>query len=355
MRFVVTLVLILFSSFVGATTSAGIVVFGDSLSDQGNNCWCEDDGRSGKSKGAPLTNWPGVPLERNHGVVWFQYLSKKQYGVDSVPSSQAVPEDLAINAAWASAETGDNYLNDLAGAPFPVGENCNGAGLFAGYSCVPGVLRQVQLFLASDVKSKKERQYLIFAGGNDVIDNILRIEQWAKREKDKLSYYFNLAGGIANLLNEKQADASSGHQQLDFPISNTISAVNLLVKAGVPKSNIAVMNLPDLSRTPIGHELTSGKPFLNKLLKGFCSGYDKVLKVEMVLAGFSEVKVIDIYSWLNEVLDNKDANHFVYGAETSCVAAHKQEACDGYFFFNGKHPTTQIGHRLLGEWVAGQL
>ncbi len=334
----------------------GIVVFGDSLTDQGNNVWVEDEGRKGKTKGAPITNWPAEPEK---GRVWFQYLSN---AVNVSGLSESVAGGVNINSAWASAETGNVYLNDRPGPPFSEVGDCVMPGLRRdGVSCVPGVLKQVELFLASDVKNKEGRFYILFGGGNDVIDNILRVRQWLAHEKEELLHWLHLdhtspAGLLAaQEVSESVSGSSVLHQKFAHPIQSTVQAVELLVSAGVPKSQIAVMSLPDLSRAPIGRHLTAGWPAVLKLLKGFCEGYSDALKLSLDWFGFGSVKTLDIFQWQNDTLNNKAALGFLYGEERDCVHDGAQEACDGYFFFNGKHMTTQVGHRLLGEWVSKEL
>ncbi len=333
----------------------GIVVFGDSSTDQGNNYWLEDAGRRGLSRGAPITNWPDFLHENNRGKTWFQYLTNSLYGLDSVTSSNALSDSLFINAAWVEAGTGDDFLDDRIDPPSAT-NICQMPGVFDGYTCIPGIIKQIALYLDSPVEHKSERLHLIFAGGNDIFDNIKRIKNWVSEEKDRLLLWLsNDVNKIASLLTDKGSKDAKFHQKLEHPIDNTVEAVKRLIAAGVPKKNIVVLNLPDLSRAPVVYKLTKDKSFLRELLKRFCAGYDEVLKAELYLAVGSGVKTLDTYSWLNRVLDERAKNGVSGNAERGCVDDAQQEECSGYFFFNGMHMTTQIGHKLFSQWMVREI
>ena len=264
----------------------GVVVFGDSLSDQGNNFWIEDAGRSGAGRGAPITNRPKGASVKSSGKIWFEHVAQELVGSRPVSSSVARGGERAVNSAWAAAETGLDYLDDKAGVPFPVADACTAPGYVEGrsYSCVPGVMRQIELYLAKHTEPLDQRVFILVGGGNDVIDNIRRLSGWLDDELHQLFRWVREDKSRAGSLLADEA-GSGFHQKFSKPVVNTVKAVELLIRRGVPEDNIYVMNLPDISRSPVGIDIAHGNYFLLKLLKWFCAGYNRFLGLGIGIGG----------------------------------------------------------------------
>ena len=180
--------------------NANIIIFGDSLSDsaslssragdkqdQGNNTWIKTQGKTG----APITSED----ESTHlNPVWGNYLTNNTLS----PSSQMKQLNVSpltnnINYAWASSETGENFLNDLSSKPYPPYDTdiCLSIGpgkIDDNTSCVPSLLTQVQLYL-TDVEGKpsSDTKFIIWSGGNDVFNNITKIAEKNKNNNNTKS------------------------------------------------------------------------------------------------------------------------------------------------------------------------
>lgn len=235
-------------------TYSGLVVFGDSLSDAstdgtislGNNknvITTENyyDSQSEKvqtSLGAPITN------ENSSGkaLLWdndlLQILQSKNIITNTQPLTP-VDENLQstaanLNYAYASAETGDNYLDDLSTNAYPpYMPGCTKPGYDADLKadCVPGVLKQIELYKQYHQKDADfmHRLYIIFAGGNDMFNNITKLIN--KDDKDQSNYVANLA-----------------------------QAVKALNAAGVTKDHIILIGIPEIAKAPAASVFLADNP-----------------------------------------------------------------------------------------------
>jgi len=204
------------SSF--ALSENNIIVFGDSLSDIGNNNWIE-------AIGAPITSFD----EKGHKNTWAKYLSSKLFSKPMLPSNKENVNPLIdnVNYAYASADTSSDYL----AADWPnsttiplVNPACKQPGLKKNNegkvtsSCVPGVLEQINLYL-KDVKSVpcSKSIFFIWAGANDL--------------------FYKLP-------------SQPPQQIIATAVGNLLQAKNKLLENGISPKQIYILNLPDLSLTP---------------------------------------------------------------------------------------------------------
>jgi phospholipase/lecithinase/hemolysin len=341
--------------------SANIIIFGDSLSDsaslssqaggkqdKGNNTWIKTQGKTG----APITSED----ESTHlNPVWGNYLTNNTLS----PSSQMKQLNVSpltnnINYAWASAETGENYLNDLSSKPYPPYDTDMCLSVGAGKiddntSCVPSLLTQIQLYL-TDVEDKpsSDTKYIIWSGGNDVFNNITKIAEKNKNNKKIIM--------LIKLLNAGYPFFDVGESQLSNPAKNTKLAVRQLLKSGVSANNIFVLMLPQLSITPAAHTMAKGNKMVLSILGSITTIYNTALKMELaynyISPGFNipASHIVSINSMIKPVL----ANPAQYGFSASTVSCFQGKAmpyCDGYLFFNSKHPTTKT-HQLLAKYIS---
>ena len=210
------------------------IIFGDSLSDIGNNSWIH-------GRGVPLTN----PDRNQHAYLWVNYLLKN-YNKIIYPSNTINPKNNnpylnSIDYAYASADTSDDYLN--ADYPKdtpvpPINKKCIQPGLLKkkGYACVPVVLKQVDLYLLSlkkngYAKTNPETVFFIWAGGNDLFYGYQMIAD-------------HLFGKIKALLYPPTVKALARRA-----VNNIVLAREKLIAAGVKEDKIYILNMPDLSQT----------------------------------------------------------------------------------------------------------
>jgi elongation factor P hydroxylase len=245
------------------------------------------------------------------------------------------PYDNNVSYAVASAETGNNYINDKAESPWPVmPESLCSKGIhdYGQYSCVPGVLKQVHMYL-EDVNQtpNKNTLFILWAGGNDFYQNIVKI-------------------------------SGDTEEKLSHPISNIVKAVKLLMASGVPSENIYVFNLPNFSMVPAITTLVDNG--LSGSFKRWAAltaisivskGYNIWLKTELVLATYGQFSpsnvlliddlFLDIYYNKNDLHRKLDINHPV---ATPCATDKDLPYCHGFLFYNDMHPVTKIHDYLSG-------
>lgn len=333
-----------------------VIIFGDSLSDSapmgvseqlvGNNYWVRPQGITSPA-GAPITSL--VSTTNRDRLTWVNYFVKAIsfttghhfLGIRrSLGSLNPYYEN--ISYAVASAETGDNYIDDIASSPWPVvtGERCKSISDHNSYSsCVPGLLKQVHMYL-QDVKEKpnKKTLFILWAGGNDFYQNIVKIVGDDKGES------------------------------LSHPIHNTVKAVKLLMDKGVSADNIYVLNLPNFSMVPAITGLVDDN-ISNSVLRStaltsislISKGYNTWLKSDLALSTwgkFPPSHVFEIDALFLEVYNNKDNLHGKLGitepVATTCVDGKKLPLCKGFLFYNDMHPTTRV-HQYLAKQLQSYI
>jgi phospholipase/lecithinase/hemolysin len=359
-RIILTLITLIFSSLLCAQSFSNIIVFGDSLSDIGNNTWVDTPGRGAAfAHGAPISN---LDPETNLPTIWPQYLAKMNlFSQKNIIKSTAWQHEslgkINIVYAYASAETGKNYVNDQV-EPFTYPKNCKTAGLInAQESCVPNLQTQVKTYLANleqiNEKPGKNSLFVLWAGGNDVFDNIARA-----------IYRIGHAKENWRLLLPQQALAYSW-----FPTVKITTVVNMLIKAGVPANHIYVITLPNISVTPGARTLISSafpnslnmQNFALSILSGVTHLFNFDLKIELYFAAwnikqpFAKPHVVDINRFLEHIITDRDLTGTTFPhVDNSCLAENALPYCKGYLFFNDKHPTTTAG-KVLAVYLFNDL
>jgi phospholipase/lecithinase/hemolysin len=353
--FLNVLLLLIIASPLSAHVFSNMIIFGDSLSDVGNNTWVKTPGRGPNfTHGSPITNLSPVT---NTPILWAQYLANTDVFTHRglLPSARWHGQNLTttnVDYAWASAETGQRYINDSY-SPYTYSQHCPRPGLVnARLSCVPSVLQQEKIYLANLATRHqhpgKQTLFFIWAGGNDVLDNIARVVYRAKHAKQQ----------TWNLFDGQKRDFSW------FPTYNLYLAVTHLMAAGVPPNHIFVMNLPDIAKSPAAIKL---------IAKGFKSSEHKKLALDFVrdmgdlfnedlqlwltvgIRGEAKPKIIDINDVFTHISSyNRFLNYRFVDTTHSCVHEHATPYCRGYVFFNDQHPTTYAGS-LLAVYLMRQL
>ena len=320
-----------------AAAYKNVVIFGDSLSDTGNNAWVAIDGYS--RGGAPITNgykiWPDFLVNHPNLVsetALYLYADHRNPTVDN------------INYAYASAETGDQYIDDTTSAAYPpYNVNCQGPGT----GCVPGVINQIDFF-AQDLKGQTPNPktlFIIWAGGNDIFDDVAKLltKNTPATTQQLLTLQAMTHGEVSN-------------KQLSNPIANVRRAVTKLINLGVDRQQIYVFNLPDLSIAP------AAKSYPTYLLRGITMAYNGGLATALHFGGpiaslrapfhfdLPKGHVYSAYKEMNQLLQREQFTD----KTDSCIAAGALPECNGYFFFNDKHPSAAVAP-LIGDDVAQYL
>lgn len=351
-----------------------VIIFGDSLSDagnpngpnelkNGNNIWV----RVKDKVGAPITN---MDVDRDQHLLWVNYFMEDFFDGQSIyPASHVKllkldPTKESIDYAWASAESGFRYINDTEYPPplyYPYNDaQCmtHGPGHINNLSaCVPSVERQIQFYLA-DVKNQPspDTLFIIWAGGNDIFNNTGKLLTSSETAKDNVAKW--LKSLLSHLSISPSWNASPTWEHLSRPISNILSAKDMLIRAGVSREQIYVIDLPDLSKTPAANNKTNGNPFILGILKIVTSAFNTNLRLALSYNVFNKMNLpaSHIYS-ANSLFKKIINNPLKYGftnVKDSCVDNKKLPYCLGYLFFDDKHPTTMAG-KLMGQELADYI
>lgn len=351
-----------------------VIVFGDSLSDassldsslnnpHGNNFWVKSTG----VVGAPITS---VAPSSKQRMIWVNYFIPMVAGritppenIFIYPSSQARKRKLSalhhhINYAWAGAETGNDYINDMSWdkrQAYPLYNNkaCeqHGPGLITPHqsSCVPGVLVQVEQYLKdTQQKPNPKSLIIIMAGGNDIFDNMGKIYS---KNKDA-----NKALLLTKLLNAAYPVAQVGEISLSNPVKNIKRAVSKLIDAGVPNENIYVVNMPNLADTPAAVDMAKGSKAVLLTLTSISQIYNKALRVYLAFDYFDALHnipnghIISADNILMPMVNNPLAFGLTHTL-VSCAKDNQLPYCRGYLFFNRKHPTSKA-HEEIAKYLS---
>jgi len=355
-----------------------IIIFGDSLSDMGNNTWIVGKGYHG----APITNQPTAAAK----VLWPNLIVSQIHGTPLSPhdpflfSQSASPHDPLqddVNFAYASAETGANYLNDLDfSRGYPPYVHCAKPGLVdATHSCVPGLIAQVQLYLTQvQQQPNPNTVFILWAGGNDFFNNVSKL----LAHQTTLSH---LKLGLQQL-----ASAYGTHQWphtggvvYSHPVQNIRQAVTLLVQHDVPLANIYVLNLPDMSKVPAARDMVQAfadsfvkahphfaalKSTIENLLSGairfMSASYNTALRLALCFnqtePNLAQHHLFKINAMFKQIETNKalDKKYGLTNITDSCVDKGDAPECKGYAFYEIKHPTLAVEHVLADQFVGAE-
>lgn len=342
------LLLTLSSSSFAQPNFQQMIVFGDSLSDSGfmanselpltlltedplarlgNNYWVATEGKTG----APITS--SLDGAGDLRPLWANYLANELNLGEVYPLRIAKENGVndnghTINYAFASALTGQDYIDDSTpGHLFPTNSNCTEPGIDGenNTACVPGLVKQVNLYLEDIAKQvSPDTLYILWAGGNDV---------------------FN---GLVQQLDPEEI--------LGPAITNHVTAITTLLEVGVSPDQILVIDMPDISMTPAAKDIAREAAgdndqayealihAMNELSQTFNG------QLESVLANFESVKLFSAANLLVDIAADPQA-YGIENDEGDCVIDGQDPQCNGYVFFNDKHPTTAI-HQILAENLA---
>ncbi len=331
-----------------------LIIFGDSLSDSapminsrieqhsGNNYWVKPEGNTGYY-GAPITN-DFSPADSSR-LTWVNYIIQDREfarGGHSLLIRRQLDEQSVnhhnVSYATASAESDNTFINDKAPSPWPNIDCPMAISASSKSSCVPGLLKQIDMYL-QDVNSRANPNSLIiiWSGGNDFYQNAVKL-------------------------------LSGSKEKLSTPISDNSHAVRRLIAAGATATNIFVIDLPDYSFVPVVISLVDGKitsPGKRRaafMLVSLASAlYNSWLKLDLVIGNRGQLPSSQLFSserLLSDIYHDKDQLQHHLGLtqpiSSSCAAAEQLPLCTGFFFYNDMHPTTVI-HRYLAEQLGNYI
>jgi len=339
-----------------------MIFFGDSLSDVGDNTWISIDGEIG----TPITNLN----DRNYKYLWPDYLVKyklnRNKSVYPFNQPNVSPFNDSISYAYASAETGDDYLNTdwpQPDSPSFVNSLCTSPGVIKDATgkitstCVPGLLKQVDVYLNNvQFKPSSQTAFFIWAGANDLINAYL-----ARMAKYSGSFAWQVWFAIDFPLPARE-DLYPVEQKT---VDNIMAAKKKLIDAGVKAEMIYILDLPDLSKTPFilhADNAAMDSPFppdrkdrFKSSISNMSQDFNQKLHSQQVEAKYAipASHYIPIAKLFNDMIANPK-EYGLSNTEDSCVAANKAPACKGYLFYNLKHPTAAV-HEMIAINIVDTL
>lgn len=277
-----------------------LVVFGDSLSDSGNNAVLFDQFGGGVRTPVPLTSSdliPTAPYQSNrysNGSVWVEQLA----------------DELGLSAR-ASLLGGTNYAYGGARVGQPVSP-----------ALPPSLPSQVAQFLTgTGSKASSDNLYVIEGGGDDARDALAA-----------------LAGG----------NSAAADQIIQDFTANMTSMITDLYTAGA--TDFLIWNVPDAGLSPAvkaqGQPASNLATFIAQTMNGFLDAALTPLEQSLPIDIFQ----FDAFSFIDNVVKDPQA----FGLTNASFPCATSQACinnpDGYFFWDGIHPTT-AGHGAIAQAV----
>jgi len=281
----------------------GLVVFGDSLSDTGNNALVLSKGGTQPlpplsiSSDAVYSRIPSASGTYTNGLVWTQYLAQS-LGLPLAPSLAG-----GNNYAYAGAQTsvdGDD-LPDLAGFPY-------------------SMRTQVNSFLSTHAAADPNALYIVAEGGNNV--RVLLDAGSPPSTPEQL-------GALAHAVATAYA-------------ADMLGMVQDLKAAGA--QHILVLNTPNLGLTP--YATVSGMSTPASILSAAMNA-----ELHTALTPIGGVATFDMYGFLSTAVLASQAGMTPFTNWTNaCAADGATNACSTSLFWDGIHPTT-LGHQQLAAAV----
>lgn len=302
---------------------------------------------------------PEPPYWEHHftnGKVWNEQLAEK-LGINILDKAHF--DNQAFGGSWAMTYDYELTTWNLIRSPLLSVTN-----LIQGKLIPPSLGLEVEAYLMAKRKFDKDATYFIFAGGNDYL-NMLQFDE--------------------------NYNAENAASYVDHTIDGITSASEKLIRAGARK--IVLFSTPDIAKTPF-YNTTSDKAVLDETIKSH-NGKLRA-KVGILKALHPEVKFtyVDIAAHMNEVIDNptqfsiKETQNACTDIELPTMAfslttpagkafghnivlqymqhaktrVGKQmvnnvsqcQSPDEYLFWDYVHPTAKV-HKLLADKICSEL
>lgn len=298
-KYIISIIVLFYISVLSSANAtppySEIVIFGDSLSDPGNAFVL-----LGEQSTAPYTLIPSAPYARGglhftNGETWIEQVAKTL-------NNNTGP-------AWRVPQA---FLNYAVG-----GSRARARGNIH-------LTTQVGLFLSQHNQIPEDALYVVFIGGNDLLD-------------------------AANALLQDNTGATS--KQI---INDALLAVhdNLTALSAAGARHFLIVNGPDVSLVPavrlFGDEVAAYVKLLSAQFN--LSLVDVVTDISAMFP--IEVKQLDVFALFNNVVAQSEVYGFADVTDTCLTFGVKENAVcnkpDSYLFWDGIHPT-RAGHELIAK------
>lgn len=317
-----------------------IVVFGDSLSDEGYQ-----DSNPDKTK-SPLFTSPtafqdALAPNAGSGHTWAYYLARLMNITPPTPNNL---NPLIVSGYVSGTLRGTDYA---AGGALVTGD-----GIGTDKYAPPSVTQQIEAYdLATQGNISPNNLYMVWGGANDFLK------------------FFNNPSNFP--VTQAQLDALA-----DNAAANLFDSLAPL-KPADPTHTIAVFTMPNLGLLPLDGVLEEKQPGINVLLQQASAEFNDRL-TSLIKSRYPNVKIVDIGSIMNTVIDNHE-HTYTFGSQSytllNTVApackladlAHGQTAFNcippdmqfgaktSQFMFEDLAHPTDITHQILAQYIYQEL
>ena len=295
---------------VHAQTYSQLIIFGDSLSDVGNDADVSDDkygvrvpgpgpdGAVNYTDGRFTSGKDTDPASSLHGGVWHEQLAKIFLGLPAATASLDGGLDYAYGGG--TTEDGTRELDFTGG----LGITVNNLG------------QQVSDYVAKYPTADPAALYIVWGGANDI--------------------FVSDPDASALILTGKKA------------VKNEAALITKLAQTGAV--NFLVPNLPPIGNTPRYNKSAGDIAAYNAACEAFAARLPKqVAKVTAVFAAQGitlNIKILDVYGLFQRLLSNQQAYNFYNITDSAQGTSVK---ADNYLFWDDVHPTASGHYQLALE------
>lgn len=284
---------------------SGLVIFGDSLSDSGNNFLALNP-----PPNPPTNITPATAITTNGYVPTFTYAPSASYPLGVYSNgpvwATSFAASLGLSATPALIPGGTNFAFG--------GAQTSGGGL------TPSLTTQMGMFLGgSGGVAPSSYLYVVAGGGNNARAALAAIGGGADPTQTILDTAFGYANDIGNIVDSLQAAGAK---------------------------DIVVWNTPDLGLAPAVTSLGLQTAALATLLTETMNG-----ALAQRLAPETDVDIFDLYGLLDSIVASPSAFGLT-NAKDACLLG--QCNTSEYLFWDGIHPTAK-GHQILAAAMHAQV
>lgn len=300
-------VMLAVAAWAQAGSYSGLVVFGDSLSDSGNNAALLAAFGPGA---APLSNTdfsklPYASGRYSNGPVWTEYFAAKM-GLPLTPSgvfgAPGYPSFGGNNYAFGGAETSADGVDGPGGFPF-------------------SMTKQLGMFLGDPSKTVSGNELFIISGGGNNVR--VALDQ------------------LAGAQSQAEAFAIVGKTAADYAL-DIGNMVDALQERGA--KHILVVNTPNFGLTPMALSLGFSGQFW-----GSKTAEEMDAKLHARLAGEAGVQAFDMYAFMTQTVMNGAALG-LSNVTDACGQVALNCDLSTSLFYDAIHPTTK-GHQLMADAI----
>jgi phospholipase/lecithinase/hemolysin len=290
-----------------ALTFKNLVTFGDSLTDSGNNFTLEPGFYN-------TDNYSGGAY--SNGKIWAEYLAHKLGITNTYLLAQFIgsgswnpPEgNVWYNSAFGGAETGTGQIP-------------------------PGLLTQVGVWVTAGIKIPDNSLCIIWIGGNNFLN---WISDHSLTQDDYAEVTEAAVGDIMQAL---------------FLMTDT--------EAGLAATDILIMNLPNLGKTPSnnGYFGNNNTDYGTLVSSTFNSKLNNSINTFQESHPSINLYMADAYFFLEKAVENPQQFGFMNAESPALYETKPEYGFDNvgkYLFWDGVHPTTEA-HETIANQVYGGL